>query len=195
MLKESQTARASRDWQPTNIRPADNYSVCTITSRLGHQRRKKTILRDANAQELVTKLIKPAGGIAIPRPRRKPRRDQWTCRLADKNESEIFHCDRGNRKIHTHSWMPPPSATWKPIQLTTTPSNPTQKHAPQPTDIPTSSLLRPRHQSRHKIEMPNFAITSACPCQWLTIRLLRQNGRKENPRDNRFERRKIKKNK
>ena len=111
MLKESQTARASRDWQSTNIRPADNYSVYTITSRLGHQRRKKTMLRDANAQELVTKLTKPAGGIAIPRPRRKPRGDQWTCRLADQNESEIFHCDRGNRKIHTHSLMPPPSAT------------------------------------------------------------------------------------
>lgn len=29
MLKESQTARASRDWHSTNIRPADYYSVPT----------------------------------------------------------------------------------------------------------------------------------------------------------------------
>lgn len=109
----------------------------TITSRLGHQRRNKTMLRDANAQELVTKLTKPAGGNAIPHPGRKPRRDQWTCRLADQNEDEIFHCDKRNRKIHT--LLMPPLGYRKPIQLTRPPSNPTQKHAPQPTDIPTSS--------------------------------------------------------
>lgn len=137
----------------------------TITSRLGHQRRKKTILRDANAQELVTNLTKPPGGNAIPHPRRKPRRDQWTCCLADKNENDIFHCDRENER-YTHTLINATPRLPKPIQLARTLSHPTQKHAPQPTDIPTSSsssVRATRAATKSKCQTSQSPLR--CPCQ------------------------------
>lgn len=83
----------------------------------------------------------------------------WQTKTRTKSSTVIDETERYTHFFHATPRLPKTnSADENTVKSNAEARTSTNRHSHE-------LLLRPRHQSRHKIEMPNFAITSACPCQ------------------------------